>query len=58
MKLIRWELKTGLFKGLLFGVRHYFFNNETKEGILLQEEDIVLYLGVVQIILTLIRIEK
>ena len=25
MKLARWELKIGFFKGLLLGMRHYYF---------------------------------
>jgi len=49
MKLIRYEIKAGFFKGFLFGVRHYHFYDEE-----IYEEDIVLYIGIFQIILTLI----
>lgn len=49
MNLVRYELKVGFFKGLLFGIRHYTFND-----IEMYEEDIVLYIGIFQIILTLI----
>ena len=49
MKLIRYEIKFGFFKGFLFGVRHYHFYDEK-----IYEEDIVLYIGIFQVILTLI----
>ena len=49
MNLIRYEIKAGFFKGFLFGVRHYPFDDEE-----IYEEDIVLYIGIFQIIITLI----
>ena len=49
MNLIRFEIKAGFFKGFLFGIRHYPFDDED-----IYEEDIVLYIGIFQIILTLI----
>lgn len=51
MELVRWELSLGLVKGLLFGVRQYSFQSEDKE---VYEEDVVLYLGMCQVVLTLI----
>ena len=47
MKLVRYEIKVGVFKGVLFGIRHYPF--EDKE---IYEEDIVLYFGLVQLVIT------
>ena len=49
MTLIRYEIKAGFFKGLLFGIRHY---NYTFNDIEMYEEDIVLYIGIFQIIVT------
>ncbi len=49
MNLIRYEVKAGFFKGFLLGIRHYPFDDEE-----MYEEDIVLYIGIFQIILTLI----
>jgi hypothetical protein len=47
MKLQRWELKIGIVKGLVFGVRPYEFKGE---GV--YEVDHVLYLGIFQVIFT------
>ena len=47
MTLIRYELKAGFFKGLLIGIRHYTFDD-----VEMYEEDIVLYIGIFQIIVT------
>ena len=47
MKLVRYEIKFGVFKGILFGIRHYPFEDEKT-----YEEDIVLYIGLVQLIIT------
>jgi hypothetical protein len=52
MKLVRWELKIGLFKGLLLGMRHYYFRSKDGEVF---EEDVVIYIGIVQVVVTLIR---
>ena len=41
MKTIDWELKVGLFKGLLLGVRHYYRSDESGDY---KEEDIVIIL--------------
>tara|TARA_R110000764_G_scaffold6632_2_gene24679 strand:+ start:580 stop:738 length:159 start_codon:yes stop_codon:yes gene_type:complete len=49
MKLSRYEISIGLFKGILFGVREYDFKNED-----VVEKEIVLYLGMFQLVLTLI----
>lgn len=49
MKLARIELRVGLFKGLLIGMREYDFESE---GVV--EKDAVLYLGMFQLIVTLI----
>ncbi len=51
MKLVRWELKIGFFKGLLLGMRHYYFKGEDER---VMEEDVVVYLGVLQIVVTFI----
>jgi hypothetical protein len=48
--MIAWELKIGVVKGLLFGIRHYEFIGEET-----YEVDHVLYLGIFQIILTTIH---
>ena len=62
MKLARWELKIGFFKGLLLGMRHYYFMGtgdiETGEEVEIMEEDVVVYLGVLQIVVTLIYIKE
>ena len=47
MNLVRYEVKIGFFKGLLLGLRHYHFQNEE-----IYEEDIVLYFGIVQLVIT------
>jgi len=54
MKLVRWELKIGFFKGLLLGMRHYYFKSKDEEVF---EEDVVIYIGVIQIVITLIRVK-
>lgn len=51
MELVRWELSLGLVKGILFGVRQYSFQSQDKE---VYEEDVVLYIGMIQVVLTLI----
>ena len=51
MELVRWELSLGIVKGILFGVRQYSFQSQDKE---VYEEDVVLYVGMIQIVLTLI----
>ena len=43
MKLVKWELKIGFFKGLLLGMRHYYFKSKDEEVF---EEDVVIYIGV------------
>jgi hypothetical protein len=49
MNLLRWELKIGMVKGLVFGVRPYEFEGEET-----YEIDHVVYIGIFQIILTMI----
>jgi hypothetical protein len=49
MTLQRWELKIGIVKGLVFGIRPYEFTGEET-----YEIDHVVYLGIFQIILTTI----
>ena len=49
MNLLRWELKLGIVKGLVFGVRPYEFEGEQT-----YEVDHVVYVGIFQIILTMI----
>ena len=49
MNLVRWELKIGMVKGLVFGVRPYEFEGEQT-----YEVDHVVYVGIFQIILTMI----
>ena len=49
MTLQRWELKIGIVKGLVFGIRPYEFTSEET-----YEIDHVVYLGIFQIILTTI----
>lgn len=47
MNIIRYEINIGFFKGLLLGLRHYSFDDKD-----IHEEDIVIYLGIIQIIIT------
>ena len=47
MELLRYEIKAGVFKGVLFGVRHYPFEDEQ-----IYEEDIVVYFGIFQLVIT------
>ena len=47
MELLRYEIKVGFFKGVLFGIRHYPFEDEQ-----IYEEDIVIYFGIFQLIIT------
>lgn len=47
MTLSRYEIKVGFFKGLLLGIRHYPFYDDK-----VFEEDIVIYFGIFQIIIT------
>ncbi len=47
MKLIRYEIRLGLFKGLALGIRHYPFEDED-----MYEEDVVIMIGIFQIIIT------
>jgi len=49
MNLVRWELKIGMVKGLVFGVRPYEFEGEQT-----YEVDHVVYIGIFQLILTMI----
>ena len=49
MELTRIEFRVGLFKGVLLGLREYDFESED-----VKEKDIVIYLGMVQFIVTLI----
>tara|TARA_R110000787_G_scaffold76602_3_gene168754 strand:- start:15969 stop:16127 length:159 start_codon:yes stop_codon:yes gene_type:complete len=49
MELIRYEISVGVFPGILFGIREYHFIKDD-----VKEKDIVLYLGIAQITLTLI----
>jgi len=49
MELTRYEVRAGVFPGLLFGIREYDFESED-----VREKDIVLYIGMFQIIVTLI----
>tara|TARA_R110000744_G_C18902375_1_gene509436 strand:+ start:62 stop:256 length:195 start_codon:yes stop_codon:yes gene_type:complete len=53
MELKRIEFRVGLFKGVLLGVREYDFESED-----VIEKDIVIYLGMVQFIVTLIYNKK
>ncbi len=55
MKLVRWELKIGFFKGLLLGMRHYYFMGKDED---VMEEDVVFYIGMVQIVITLVRVKE
>ena len=48
-ELVRRELKLGIFPGVLFGFRKYHFKRED-----VKEKDFVLYLGMFQIILTIV----
>jgi hypothetical protein len=47
MELLRYEITAGFFKGVLFGIRHYPFEDEQ-----IYEEDIVIYFGIFQLIIT------
>ena len=47
MELLSYQIKVGFFKGVLFGIRHYAFEDEE-----IYEEDIVLYFGLFQLIIT------
>lgn len=47
MELLRYEITAGFFKGVLFGIRHYPFEDEE-----IYEEDIVIYFGIFQLIIT------
>lgn len=47
MELLGWEIKMGFFKGLCLGIRHYNFTTEET-----YEKDVVVYLGIFQIIIT------
>ncbi len=47
MELLRYEIKVGFFKGILFGIRHYPF-----EDLEIYEEDIVVYFGIFQLVIT------
>lgn len=49
MKLVRFEIAAGVFKGILFGMREYEYNNNQA-----REKDIVIYFGMFQLIITLI----
>tara|TARA_R110000737_G_scaffold157218_1_gene185751 strand:+ start:109 stop:267 length:159 start_codon:yes stop_codon:yes gene_type:complete len=49
MKLVRYEINLGIFRGILFGIREYDF--ESKDVI---EKEIVIYVGIIQLIVTLI----
>ena len=49
MGLVRVEISAGIFKGVLFGMREYDFMNED-----VREKDIVIYIGMFQLIITLI----
>jgi len=49
MKLVRKELRVGMFSGVLFGFREYHFESEGAKL-----KDFVLYLGMFQIILTVV----
>ncbi len=49
--LVRWELALGVCKGILLGFREYdFYDNDN--GV--HEKDVVIYIGMLQIIITLI----
>ena len=47
MELLRYEIKAGVFKEVLFGIRHYPFEDEQ-----IYEEDIVVYFGIFQLVIT------
>lgn len=49
MELVRYELRVGMCKGILFGMREYDFQSED-----VTEKDIVIYFGMFQLIVTLI----
>jgi len=47
MRLLGYEIRLGVFKGVLFGIRHYPF-----EDLEIYEEDIVIYFGIFQLVIT------
>jgi len=47
MRLKGYEIRLGVFKGLLFGIRHYPFEDSE-----IYEQDIVIYFGIFQLIIT------
>ena len=47
MELLRYEITAGFFKGVLFGIRHYPFEDKQ-----IYEEDIVIYFGIFQLVIT------
>jgi|TARA_R110000744_G_scaffold133271_3_gene241624 hypothetical protein len=49
MELVRFEISAGILPGILLGIREYHFVQDD-----VKEKDIVLYLGMVQLTLTLI----
>ena len=49
MKLARYEVRVGMFKGVLFGMREYDFESED-----VREKDVVIYFGIFQLVVTLI----
>mgnify|MGYP001626608655 CR=1 FL=1 len=55
MELVRYELKVGLVKGIVFGIREYDFYDREQE---VAEKDVVLYLGMIQLVLTFVYAKK
>ena len=55
MELVRYEIKVGLVKGVLFGIREYDFYDKQQE---VAEKDVVLYLGMIQLVLTFIYAKR
>jgi hypothetical protein len=53
MELQGWEFKIGIVKGLVFGIRPYEFRGE---GV--YEVDHVLYLGIFQVVFTMVYAEN
>ena len=53
MELVRRELRVGILPGVLFGFREYHFESED-----VKETDFVLYVGMFQIILTVVYNNK
>ena len=49
MELVRYEIRVGMFKGILFGMREYEFMNQD-----VREKDVVFYFGIFQLVITLI----